>query len=54
MMRQIGIAPYTVDDVLGHVPPKLVRTYQAHDPVPDRLAALTALARHVAEIVKET
>jgi hypothetical protein len=42
---------FVVEDVLAHLPPKLVRTYHAHDPVPDRLAALETLARRIAEIV---
>jgi integrase len=44
LMRELGVAPHIVDDVLGHIPPKLVRTYQVHDPVPARLEALEALA----------
>lgn len=48
LMRALGVAPHVVDDVLGHVPPKLVRTYQVHDPVPARLEALEALAGGIA------
>lgn len=50
LMRAAGVPPFVVEDVLGHLPPKLVRTYQAHDPVPERLAALETLARRIREI----
>lgn len=51
LMRELGVAPHIVDDVLGHVPPKLVRTYQVHDPIPARRQALEALAAGIAQAV---
>jgi integrase len=51
LMRAFGVAPYTIDDVLGHVPPKLVRTYQAHDPIPARREALEILAAGITKAV---
>jgi integrase len=50
LMRAAGVPPFVVEDVLGHLPTKLVRTYQAHDPVPERFAALETLARRIREI----
>lgn len=52
IMRGAGVAPYAVESVLNHLPPMLVRTYQNHDPVPERRGALEALAQAIGNLSK--
>lgn len=52
LMREAGIGTDTIEAVLNHAPPRLVRVYQRHDPLAEKTAALEALAARVAEIVE--
>lgn len=52
VLRGEGVAPHGVESVLNHLPPVLVRTYQNHDPVPERREALEALARAIKNLSK--
>lgn len=51
LMKANGVAPYVIEEVLNHLPPKLHRTYQGDDPRPERRAALETLARAIEEAV---
>jgi integrase len=52
IMRTAKVAPHVIEGVLAHRPPKLERTYQDYDPVPERRAALEVLAARIQEIVR--
>lgn len=49
LLKANGVAPYIVEEVLNHLPPKLHRIYQGDQARPERRAALETLARVVEE-----
>lgn len=51
MMREAAIPVHDVEAVLNHAPPRLVRVYQRHDPLVAKLAALSALADRLDEVL---
>ena len=51
LMREAGVPVHDVEAVLNHAPPRLVRVYQRHDPLPEKAAALQALAERLGELV---
>jgi integrase len=51
LMREAGVPVHDVEAVLNHAPPRLVRVYQRHDPLPEKAAALAALAERLDELL---
>lgn len=52
LMREAGVPVSDVEAVLNHAPPRLVRVYQRHDPLPEKASALHALAERLEEILR--
>lgn len=49
LLKANGVAPYVVEEVLNHLPPKLHRIYQGDEARPERREALETLARVIEE-----
>ncbi|SFO18116.1 Site-specific recombinase XerD [Bradyrhizobium sp. Ghvi] len=52
LLKANGVAPFVVEEVLNHLPPKLQRIYQGDQARPERRAALETLARVIEEAVR--
>lgn len=46
-----GVPVYLIEAVLGHRPPRLVRTYQRHTYVPEQRSALEAWSAKLAGVL---
>ena len=53
LMREGGVPVHDVEAVLNHAPPRLVRVYQRHDPLAEKLAALAALTGRLDEVLRD-
>jgi integrase len=51
LLKANGVAPFVVEEVLNHLPPKLQRIYQGNEARPERRAALETLARAIEQAV---
>jgi integrase len=50
-LSALGVAPSVAEFILGHLPPRLVRTYDRHEPIAEAAAALEAWAGRLASYV---
>jgi integrase len=50
-LSALGVAPPVSEFILGHLPPRMVRTYDRHEPLAEAAAALEAWARRLEIIV---
>ena len=46
-LSSLGVAPPVAEFVLGHLPPRMTRTYDRHEPLAEAAAALEAWARRI-------
>lgn len=53
-LAEMGVSENVAEAVLGHTPPRLVRTYNRHEPVPEMRAALEAWSARLDAIVDGT
>lgn len=50
-LAALGIAPPIAEFVLGHLPPRMTRTYDRHEPIAEAAVALEAWARRIESYV---
>jgi integrase len=53
-LAEAGVSVSVIEAVLGHRPPRLVRTYQKHGYVPEMSAALNAWDARLTEVVSKS
>lgn len=53
-LAEMGVSENVAEAVLGHTPPRLVRTYNRHEPVPEMRAALEAWSARLDAILNGT
>ena len=51
-LSSLGVAPPIAEFVLGHLPPRMTRTYDRHEPIAEAAAALEAWARRIGSYVE--
>jgi hypothetical protein len=50
-LSALGIQPSVAGFVLGHIPPRMTRTYDRHEPLQEAAKALERWSRRLARIV---
>jgi integrase len=50
-LARLGTAPHIIEAILGHLPPRIVRTYVRYDLAAEQRAALERWAEHLAGVV---
>jgi integrase len=50
-LSSLGVAPPIAEFILGHLPPRMVRTYDRHEPIAEAAVALEAWARRIESYV---
>ena len=50
-MNKLKIDQRTIDEVINHLPPKIVRTYDRHDYMEEKLQALELWSLELSQIV---